>query len=327
MSTSNVHRVDQFLQLDPEKPPIRLSTKVERQWFDEKTKHLVDRAIEQVHIALKKAGMDASEIQNVVMVGGSTGIPAIQNAVQRVFKPEIVSHGLNPMLCVAQGAAILAESIGEGRELEVVQCCTSKPRGIELSDGAFDAILAAQTYYPMESPEWRRYKTTGRAQRQLRIAVYEGEKRVARDNEWQGDVMIDFNDGLPENTPVRVGVRLDNSGTTLLSVEVEGFPNAVKEAKVERIDRKPDASEKEEQKSEKLPNHAALGPHSRERLSRRMRRGFSGTSQRASVSSWTGSERSIGRLRWATPTSPRTWSRASSKTTSRGRFTPITWPG
>ncbi len=259
LSSTNVHRVDAFLQIREDRPPVRLSTKVERSWFEAQCKPLVERATNQVFIALKKAGMERSEIQNVVMVGGSTGIPAVVQAVQSIFDESKISRGLNPMLCVAQGAAILAESFGEGRtESELVQCCTSKPRGIELEDGGFDTIIAAQTYYPMDDPEWRDYRIAGRGQRQLKIAVYEGEDQVARKNEWQGDVVIDFSEALPEGTPVRVGIRLDNSGTTLLSVEVERRPNAVKEAKVERTERGPDPRTQQDNKKKPVDTQFVL---------------------------------------------------------------------
>src|SRR5262249_28381450 len=149
-------------------------------------------------------------------------IPRVQRAVEEVFGPTRICREMNPMLCVAQGAAILAETIGDGREEEVITRSTAKALGIELADGAFDPNIQENTYYPTEDAIKQHYRTTGKDQRELRVSVFEGDAKVAASNEWVGDVVAAFADGLPEAVPVTVGFRIDRDGILYVTVDVDG---------------------------------------------------------------------------------------------------------
>jgi molecular chaperone DnaK len=239
LSSSNVHPVDSFIPPEGNRPLIALSTRLERAWFEQATRHLVDRAMEQVHRALKESETGVGEVDHVLMVGGSSRIPQVLKGVEQLFGASKISRQLNPMLCVAQGAAILAQTIAEGKsEDDLVVRVTSKPLGIALANGDFDVIIARETPYPMEEPHRGRYKTTEPNQREIRIEVFEGEEKKAEANEWVGDVMARFGEDLSQGTSVDVAFRLDRDGVQFVTVDVAGRPGVVKDARVERGERK-----------------------------------------------------------------------------------------
>ncbi len=257
LSSTTSHQVDTFIPPEPARPELlMISTRLERSWFEEECRPLVDRVMAQVSRALKEASMDAADIHHVLLVGGSSRIPVVQKAVEAVFGASRVSREMNPMLCVAQGAAILAETIGEGREEEVITRCTAKPMGIELADGNFDPIIQENTYYPLEEAIKQHYRTTGKNQRELRVSVFEGDAKVAAKNEWVGDVVAGFGDGLPEGVPVTVGFRIDRDGILYVTVDVEGRPGAVKESRVERSNRPRPPVKKPDDKTKTTPEQA-----------------------------------------------------------------------
>jgi molecular chaperone DnaK len=194
--------------------PKHLVKKLTRATFEKMIDSLVQRTLEPCRLALKDAGLKANEIDEVILVGGSTRIPRIQESVEKFFgkKP---NKTVNPDEVVAVGAAIqggvLSGSVTDVLLLDV----TPLSLGIETMGGVYDVVIESNTTVPTKKAKI--YSTASDNQPQVEIHVLQGERPMARDNRSVGRFILDGIPPAPRGVP-QVEVTFDIDANGILSV-------------------------------------------------------------------------------------------------------------
>ncbi len=163
---------------------IDLQSNMTRNRFEDLNMELFTKTIQTVENALREAKMKKSDIDDVVLVGGSTRIPKIQDLLQDFFDGRKLSHGINPDEAVANGAAILAASL-QGNKSEAIQNLhlydvTPLSLGIEIYRGLTEELIKRNTTIPAKYT--KPFATCADNQVAASINVYEGERPMFKDN-------------------------------------------------------------------------------------------------------------------------------------------------
>jgi len=210
--------------------PKHLVMTITKSKFDQLTQSLVDRTIEPCKRAMSNANLTVGEIDEIILVGGSTRIPSIQEAVKKFFGKE-PSKGVNPDEVVALGAAIqggvLAGDVTDVLLLDV----TPLSLGIETMGGVFTKLIDANTTIPTKKSEI--FSTAVDNQPVVEIHVLQGERAMAKDNRTIGKFNLD---GIPPSrrgTPqIEVTFDIDANGIINVSA-VDKATNKVQSIKIE----------------------------------------------------------------------------------------------
>ena len=178
--------------------PVSISIELKRDKFNDITKDLVGRTTEKINEALKAAGLKDKDIDTVLLVGGSSRIPAVRELVESRFTGKIVS-GINPDEAVAMGAAIQAgiksnEITCEENLIITDKCSYNLGTSIikigngKIINGAFDCIIPIDSSIPCSKKKI--YYTAVDNQEEVRVEVYEGNEEMAEDNTKIGDFIL-----------------------------------------------------------------------------------------------------------------------------------------
>jgi molecular chaperone DnaK len=208
--------------------PKHLDMRLTRARFDELTRTLVERCRPPVEAALFDAKLTYNNIDEVVLVGGSTRIPAVQNLVKSLTGGKEPNQGVNPDEVVAIGAAIQAGVLsGEVREVVLLDV-TPLSLGIETMGGVFTKLVDRNTTIPCHKSET--FSTAEDNQPGVDVYVFQGERPMAKDNKMLGNFRLDGIAAAPRGMP-RVEVSFDIDANGILSVSAKD-QNTGKEQKI-----------------------------------------------------------------------------------------------
>ena len=197
--------------------PKHLDITLTRAKFNELTANLVERTIIPTKKALQDAGLSTNEIDKVVMVGGSSRIPAVNEAVQKLIGKD-PHKGINPDECVALGAAIQAGVLGGDVKDIVLLDVTPLSLGIETMGGVCTRLIERNTTIPTKKSQI--FSTAADNQTSVDIHVLQGEREMAADNKTLGNFMLSGIAPAPRGVPqIEVTFDIDANGIVNVSAK------------------------------------------------------------------------------------------------------------
>lgn len=200
--------------------PKHLVKTLSRAKFEQLADSLIKRTIEPCKTALQNAGLSTSQIDEIILVGGSTRIPAIQAAVEAFFG-KAPSKGVNPDEVVALGAAIQGGVMtGEVKDVLLLDV-TPLSLGIETMGGVMTKLIESNTTIPTKRSET--FSTASDSQPSVEIHILQGERSMARDNRTLGRFHLDSIPPAPRGVPqIEVSFDIDANGILHVSAKDKG---------------------------------------------------------------------------------------------------------
>jgi molecular chaperone DnaK len=238
--------------------PKHLQVTITRAQFEQMCDQLVERCRGPVVQALKDAKLDPKDIDEVVLVGGSTRIPKVQELVKKLFNKE-PHKGVNPDEVVALGAAIQGGVLGGDVQDVLLLDVTPLSLGIETEGGLFTKLVERNTTVPTERKQV--FSTAADNQTAVTVSVYQGERPMARDNRLLGQFNLEGIPPAPRGTP-QIEVKFDIDANGILSVSAKDLgsnkeqtvkieqSSGLNEAEIERM--RKDAEQNAESDKQKL---------------------------------------------------------------------------
>ncbi|TCP69321.1 molecular chaperone DnaK [Baia soyae] len=199
-----------FLTMDANGAPLHLEVTLTRAKFEELSSSLVERTMVPTRRALQDANLTANDIDKVILVGGSTRIPAVQEAIKKLISKD-PSKGVNPDEVVAMGAAIQGGVLSEDVTGVVLLDVTPLSLGIETLGGVFTKLIDRNTTIPTEKSQV--FSTAADNQTSVDIHVLQGERQMAGDNKTLGRFQLTGIPPAPRGLPqIEVTFKIDANG-------------------------------------------------------------------------------------------------------------------
>ena len=224
-----------------------LNVIISRAEFEEKCKDLFEKCFESIKQAMEEAGLSKNEIDDIVLVGGSSRIPKIQEMIKQFFNGKELCKNINPDEAVAYGAAYQAAVLNaneygddgleklvvdenEGLEKLVLVDVTPLSLGIEVQGGIMSNIINKNTPIPIKKV--KKYKTTVKDQPEAKITIYQGERKLVQDNVKIGDFTVKIKGRGPAGS-IKFNITFEVDVNSVLNVSaVEIKENVTSECSV-----------------------------------------------------------------------------------------------
>ena len=208
-----------FISMSPTAGPLHLNRTLTRAKFDELTHHLVDRCLGPVRRALKDANLTPKDLDQVLLVGGSTRIPAVQELVRRELGKE-PNKSVNPDEVVAMGAAIQGGVLtGDVKDVLLLDV-TPLSLGIETLGGVFTKLIERNTTIPCSKSQV--FSTAADNQPAVDIHVLQGERPMAQDNKTLGRFQLGDIPAAPRGVP-QIEVKFDIDANGIVNVSAKNL--------------------------------------------------------------------------------------------------------
>ena len=239
--------------------PKHLELTLTRAKFEDLTRDLLERVVVPTRSALKDAGLSASEVSKVLLVGGSTRMPMVQKKVKELLGHE-PTKGINPDECVAVGAAIQGAVLsGEHKDIVLVDV-TPLSLGLETMGGVFTKIIDRNTAIPASRSQV--FTTAADNQPQVEVHVLQGERAMAADNVTLGKFTLDGIPPAPRGIPqIEVTFDIDANGIVNVTAKDKGTGKAqhitiqssrLTEADIDKMRRDAESHEDEDKRKKEL---------------------------------------------------------------------------
>lgn len=208
-----------FISMSPTSGPLHLNRTLTRAKFDELTHHLVDRCLGPVRRALKDAKLTPKDLDQVLLVGGSTRIPAVQELVRKELGKE-PNKSVNPDEVVAMGAAIQGGVLtGDVKDVLLLDV-TPLSLGIETLGGVFTKLIERNTTIPCSKSQV--FSTAADNQPAVDIHVLQGERPMAADNKTLGRFQLGDIPAAPRGVP-QIEVKFDIDANGIVNVSAKNL--------------------------------------------------------------------------------------------------------
>ena len=209
-----------FITAD-ETGPKHIEMELSRAKFEELCKPLIQKTLEPVKLALKDADLKPNEVDRIILVGGCTRIPAVQSAIETIFKGMQIDRSVNPDEAVAAGAAIQAGVLSGEVEDVLLLDITPLSLGIETLGEVFTKIIEKNTTVPTSKSQI--FSTAADGQTSVEIHALQGERAMAKDNKSLGKFLLTGIPVAPRGLPqIEVAFEIDVNGILQVSALDKG---------------------------------------------------------------------------------------------------------